>query len=191
MNFIKTTIIGGLVFMVPIVIIVAIVGKAFRIMLMVAAPLMAYIPTGSIGGIAVVNLLLLLMIVLLCFIAGLIARSAVAKRIYRSLDATLQAIPGYAFIKGYTDSMSNTEEAAKSLLPVLVRFDDNAQIAFEVERTGDNVVVYLPGAPNPWSGSVAYFHVERVKRLDMTLSQAVSNIQKIGRGSADYGELEL
>ena len=177
--------------MVPIVIIVAIVGKAFRIMRTVAAPLKTYIPTGSIGGIAVVNLLLLLMIVLLCFIAGLIARSAVAKRIYRSLDATLQAIPGYAFIKGYTDSMSNTEEAAKSLLPVLVRFDDNTQIAFEVERTGDNVVVYLPGAPNPWSGSVAYFNAGRVKRLDMTLSQAVRSIQRIGRGSAGFGKLEL
>jgi uncharacterized membrane protein len=53
------------------------------------------------------------------------------------------------------------------------------------------VVVYLPGAPNPWSGSVAYFNSERVKRLEMTLSQAVKNIQRIGRGSAGYGELEL
>ncbi len=191
MNFIKTTIIGGLVFMVPIVIIVAIVGKAFRIMRTVAAPLKVYIPTGTIGGIAVANLLLLLAIVLVCFIAGLIARSAVAKRMYRSLDATLLAIPGYAFIKGFTDSMSSTEDAAKSLLPVLVRFDDNAQIAFEVERTGDNVVVYLPGAPNPWSGSVAYFNVDRVKRLEMTVSQAVRNIQTIGLGSAGYGDLEL
>ena len=177
--------------MVPIVIIVAIVGKAFGIMRAVAAPLKVYIPTGYIGGIAVVNLLLLLAIVLVCFIAGLIARSALAKRMYRSLDTTLLAIPGYAFIKGFTDSMSNTDEAAKSLLPVLVRFDDNAQIAFEVERTVDNVVVYLPGAPNPWSGSVAYFNVERVKRLEMTVSQAVRSIQRIGRGSAGYGELEL
>jgi len=191
MNFIKTTVIGGLVFMVPVVIFVFIMGKAIRIMRVVAVPLKAYIPTGYIGGIAVVNLLVMLAIVLVCFIAGLVARSAVAKRMYRSLDATLLAIPGYAFIKGFTDSMSNTDEAAKSLLPVLVRFDDNAQIAFEVERTGDNVVVYLPGAPNLWSGSVAYFNVERVKRLEMSVLQAVKNLQRIGRGSAGYGELEL
>jgi uncharacterized membrane protein len=87
--------------------------------------------------------------------------------------------------------MSSNEEAAESFLPVLVRFDDNTQIAFEVERTVDNVVVYLPGAPNPWSGSVAYFNVDRVKRLEMTMSQAVRNIQRIGRGSAGHGELEL
>jgi uncharacterized membrane protein len=191
MNFLKTTVIGGLVFMVPVVILVFILGKAFGIMRAVAAPLKVYVPTGSIGGIAVANLLVILAIVLVCFIAGLIARSAMAKRMYRSLDSTLLAIPGYAFIKGFTDSMSSTEEAAKTLLPVLVQFDDNAQIAFEVERTGDNVVVYLPGAPNPWSGSVAYFNVERVKRLEMSMSQAVKNIQKIGRGSVGYGELEL
>jgi len=157
----------------------------------VAAPMMAYIPTGYIGGIAVANLLILLAIVLVCFIAGLMARSAIANKMYRSLDATLLAIPSYAFIKGLTESMSSTEEAAKIFLPVLVRFDDNAQLAFEVERTGDNVVVYLPGAPNPWSGSVAYFNVERVKRLEMSVTQAVKNIQRIGRGSAGYGELEL
>ena len=191
MNFIKTTIIGGLVFMVPVVIFLAIAGKAFRTIRTVAAPLKAHIPTGQIGGIAFINLLVLLAIVLICFIAGLIARSAGAKRMLRSLEATMLAIPGYAFIKGVTDSISHTEEAAKSFLPVLVRFDDNAQIAFEVERTGDNVVVYIPGAPNPWSGSVAYFNAGRVKRLEITVSQAVRSIQKIGRGSAGYGELEL
>jgi uncharacterized membrane protein len=53
------------------------------------------------------------------------------------------------------------------------------------------VVVYLPGAPNPWSGSVAYFNSERVKRLEMSVTQAVKNIQGIGRGSADYRELGL
>ncbi len=191
MNFVKTTILGGLVFMIPIVVVVAIVGKAFRIMRTVAAPLKVYIPTGTIGGIAIVNLLVILAIILVCFIAGLIASSKVSKRMYRSLDATLLAIPGYAFIKGLTDSMSNTEEAAESFLPVLVRFDDNAQIAFEVERSGNNVVVYIPGAPNPWSGSVAYFNVERVKRLDMSVSQTISSIKRIGHGSAGYGELDL
>ena len=157
----------------------------------VAAPLKVYIPTGTIGGVAIVNLLVILAIILVCFIAGLIASSKVSKRMYRSLDATLLAIPGYAFIKGLTDSMSNTEEAAESFLPVLVRFDDNAQIAFEVERSGNNVVVYIPGAPNPWSGSVAYFNVERVKRLDMSVSQTISSIKRIGHGSAGYGELDL
>jgi uncharacterized membrane protein len=38
-RFLKTTVIGGLVFLVPIIIIVAIIGKAFEIMKKVADPL--------------------------------------------------------------------------------------------------------------------------------------------------------
>ena len=135
------------------------------------------------------NVLALLAVLLCCFIAGVIARSVVAKKVYSAIDTALLAMPGYAFVKGFTDSMNSSEEAAKSLIPVIVQFDDNAQIGFEVERTGrGNVVVYLPGAPNPWSGSVAYFNEERVTSLDMSVAQAIGNIRQLGRGSARYGD---
>ncbi len=51
---------------------------------------------------------------------------------------------------------------AKSMQPMLVRFDDNSQLGFEIERLDNGqVVIYLPGAPGPWSGSVAYFSADR------------------------------
>ena len=185
MKFIKTTIIGGLIFMVPVVIVVAVVGKALKIMMLVAEPIDKLIPIESIGGVALANILALLAVVILCFVAGVIAKSSAAKKVYSSLDALLMAIPGYAFVKGITDSISSGEETAKSLQPVIVQFDDNAQIGFEVERldTG-KVVIYLPGAPNPWSGSVTYFDADRVKKLNLTMAQAISNIRVLGRGSA-------
>jgi uncharacterized membrane protein len=127
MKFIKTTIIGGLVFMVPVVIVVAVVGKALKIMMLVAKPLDRLIPADSIGGIAIANVLALLAVALCCFIAGVIARSSVAKKAYRSIDTALLAVPGYAFVKGFTESMNSSEEDAKSLIPVIVRFDDNAR----------------------------------------------------------------
>jgi len=187
MNFIKTTIIGGLVFLVPVVIVVVVIGKAYKIMLVVAKPVGTLIPIDFVGGVALVNILAVLAIAFFCFIAGLIAKSGLARKAYRALDSALLAIPGYAFIKGFTDSIDNSEEAAKSLLPVIVRFDDNGQIGFEVERQeGGDVVVYLPGAPNPWSGSVFYFSEDRVKRLDISVAQAISNIRQLGHGSARY-----
>ena len=72
---------------------------------------------------------------------------------------------------------------------MIVKFDDNAQIAFEIERSErGNVVIYLPGSPNPWSGSVVYFEEDRVERLDMTVPEAINNIRHLGRGSAKYRE---
>ena len=190
MQFIKTTIVGGLVFLVPIIIVAAILGKAFELMMLVAKPLDAWIPVHSIGGVALVNVLAVLAIALCCFIAGVVARSALAKKIYHSIEsALLTGIPGYAAVKGITDSITHGEKAAEGFLPVLVTFDDNAQIGFEIERAnGGNVVVYLPGAPNPWSGAVVYFNENRVDRLDMTVAEAVRSIRQLGRGSARYGD---
>ena len=189
MKFIKTTIIGGLVFMVPLVIVTAVVGKALEIMTRVATPMGHMLPVDSIGGVAVGNLLALSALALLCFFAGLVAKSKLAAKVYRSMDTMLLAIPGYAFVKGFTDGMTDTQESAKSLIPVLVRFDDHEQIGFEIERLAQGkVVVYLPGAPSPWSGSVVYFSAERVKRLDLTVAQAINNIRRLGRDSQRFQE---
>jgi len=184
MNLIKTTTVGGLVFMVPIVVIVVILGKAFELMLKVARPIDELIPIESIGGIAFVNLLALLAILLLCFVAGVIAKSPVARKFYQAIDSGLLAIPGYAFIKAYTDSMKLGETEAKSMQPVLVRLDDCSQLGFEVERLDNGlVVIYLPGAPDPWSGTVAYFDADRAKKLELSASEAISNLRQLGRGS--------
>jgi len=189
-QLIKTTIIGGLIFLVPIIIVVAILGKAFELMILVAKPLDAWIPADSTGGIALANFLAVLAIMLCCLIAGFIAKGSFAKRILNSLESKLLLVlPGYSFVKGMTDGMKSSEEASKSFVPVVAQFDDNAQLGFEIERTEKgNVVVYLPGSPNPWSGSVVYVNADRVERLDMTVPDAINNIRHLGRGSAKYGE---
>lgn len=189
MQFIKTTFIGGLVFLVPIVIVFVIVGKAFQLMMLVAKPLSDWLPVDSVGGIALANVLALAAIVLSCFVFGVIARSARAQNINRGLNNILIAIPGYAFVKGYAESMDRSAEKAKSFIPVLARFDDYSQISFEIERTPrGNVAVYLPGAPNPWSGAVVYVEANRVEKLDMSVSEAVKNIEQLGHGSSKYIE---
>jgi uncharacterized membrane protein len=189
LQFIKTTVIGGLIFFVPIIIVAAVLGKAYELMIKVAKPLSAWIPLDAIGGVALANILAVLAILLCCLIAGIIAKGATAKRVLKSVESKLLvAIPGYTFVKGMTDSLSGSEEAAKAFVPVVAKFDDNAQIGFEIERTeSGNVVVYLPGSPNPWSGSVVYVNEDRVERLDMTVPDAINNIKHLGRGSAAYG----
>ncbi|MCP4259958.1 MAG: hypothetical protein GY774_20955 [Planctomycetes bacterium] len=150
----KTIIIGGAVFLVPLVIVVAVLGKAFQLMMVVTKALDKWIPADSIGGIAL-----------------------------------LGGIPGYTFIKGFTDSMVSSDKFAEDFIPVIARFDDNAQLGFEVDRTEHgNVAVYLPGAPNPWSGSVVYVREDQVDRLNITVSEAIKNIRQLGRGSAQHSE---
>ena len=184
-GFMKTTVVGGIVFLVPVVIVLAVLGKAFEIMTRVAEPLAEWLPIISAGDILFVNLLVVLLILLFCFSAGLLARTRKAKSFVRNLETRfLDHIPVYAFIKGMTDSVAEAEQG-NALIPVYVRLDDYSQIAFEVERLEDgSVVVYLPGAPNPWSGSVCVMSADRVATIDASMLTAAGNIRHLGKGSS-------
>ena len=182
-NFIKTTILGGLFFLVPFVVVLIVVGKAFGVALRLAEPAANLLPVDAIAGIALANVLALMVILLTCFLAGFVATSARGKMLYRKIDEwLLNLVPRYAFVKSMAESLQAGGESV--LKPVLVRFDDLAQIAFEVERgPGDLVTVYLPGSPDPWSGSVAQVTSDRVDEVAGDFTEAVKSLRQIGRGS--------
>jgi uncharacterized membrane protein len=183
-SFLKTTLIGGLVFLIPFVIIVAVLGKAIKIMMLVAQPFAKMLPFEAISGIAIINLLALLIMIFLCFFAGLAARSAPGRSAFSWLDSKLMAvIPGYAFAKSFTGSLEKGEEK-KVLVPVLARLDDQAQVGFEVERLENGLVsVFLPGSSDIWSGTVAYFTEDRVEILNIDFATVTKTLRTLGRGS--------
>lgn len=184
-NFIKATFIGGIIFLIPLGIIVVMVGKLAGVMKTVASKLTPFIPVETPQGAFVLNLLALAVILGLCFLAGLVAQRATAKKLSAKLESVmLEAVPGYSFVKGFADNIRQSDELSESFIPILVQFDDYSQIAFEIEQLeGGNVVIYLPGAPNPWSGAVVYVTPDRVRRLPMNVGEVVRNIRKPGKGS--------
>ena len=176
-RFLKTTVLGGVLFLVPVVIFIAVIGKALKITSKLAAPIAAQLGFDTIAGIAVAQVIAIVVLVLVCFFAGLAAKTTRANRFVLSLEANvLEKIPVYDFIKTKTTSALNSEDAEK-MDSVLVRFDDSWQLALEVERFEEShVVIYLPGAPDPWSGSVCVVTADRITPLDLTIASA-----KIGR----------
>ena len=51
MKFLKTTIIGGLFFLIPVVVVLMVVGKALDVMTAVAEPAAELLPIDSLGGV--------------------------------------------------------------------------------------------------------------------------------------------
>jgi uncharacterized membrane protein len=186
-GFIKTTVIGGLIFLIPFVIIVSVLGKAINTMIVVARPLEKMIPLESIGGIAVIHILAILLVVFVCFLAGMSAKSSAGKRSFTWLDSKLiMLIPGYSFIKGFAGTMEK-DESKKVMIPVLAKLDDQTLLGFEVERLSDGqVVVFLPGSPDTTSGTVAYMTEDRVERLDIDFAATYKILRTLGRGSEQF-----
>jgi hypothetical protein len=67
-DFLKTTVIGGVVFLVPVVVFVAVLTKAAGLMMKVAEPVVRWLPLDSIGGVALANVIVVVGLVLVCFL---------------------------------------------------------------------------------------------------------------------------
>jgi uncharacterized membrane protein len=185
-QFLKTTVLGGILFLVPIVVFVAVIGKALQLTHKLAAPIASRLPIETVGGLALVELIGLAILILICFIAGLAAKTPRAHKLVQSLEANvLDKIPAYALMKAKTGSILNPEDT-RDMSPVLVRFDDSWQVAFEVEKVGeDKSLVFLPGAPDPWSGSVCAVTNDRVQPLAFKMNEVSALMKRLGKGSND------
>lgn len=185
-RFIKTTVLGGILFLVPIVVFLTIIGKALALSNLIAVPLTERLFVESVGGLAVAHLLAAAILIAICFIAGLAAKTNAAKNLVTVLEKTvLEKIPAYELLKAKTQSVLTPEEI-KTLRPAITSFDDSWQLAFEIERLADGkVVVFLPGSPDPWSGSLCVVTADRVTMLDVPVPAAVNLMKRLGRGATD------
>lgn len=183
MKFLKATLIGGLIFLIPVVVLIFIFAQAIDVMLIVADPLADVIPVDSIGGIATANIIALLAILVICLLAGLAARTGPVQRLAERIEhGLLGKLPGYAMIKGLASSFDKSRAA--ELKPVLVNFSELARVGLEVERIGDDrLAVYLPDAPNAWSGIVGIVSADLVEQLDAPVSAVLSHAELMGKDS--------
>jgi len=180
----KTTILGGVLFLAPLAVLAILVGKVFQLSLLVVKPVESLIPVERFIGVASINLVAIAVIALVCYFAGLVAERAMTGRTMQRLDGLLtDMIPPYAVFKTVVASASSVEDLSSQMKPVLVRFDDYDQVAFELERDGERSVVFLPGAPSAWSGSTVVADAERVQYLNLPTHQALKLMRTFGRGT--------
>jgi uncharacterized membrane protein len=184
LRFLRTTLVGGLLFLVPIIVVVAIIGKALVLAHRLVDPLAERIPFESVIGLRTPVLLAVGVLVLFCFLAGFLARTALAQKIVNGLEtAVLSNVPGYEFLKGVGESMLGVEKKSAHET-VLARIEDAWQIGFVVERLENGLLaVFIPGAPNPHSGSVYFMTPDRVMPAAIPQASALKCLKRLGAGS--------
>ncbi|MGB5429672.1 DUF502 domain-containing protein [Eudoraea sp.] len=181
MSFIKTTLIGGLFFVIPLVLLALIIGKVLDVFRKLVAPIADKIPIEAIGGITISRIIALLILLLVCFIAGLFAHTKKIKEFRKWIETNiLSHIPGYTLLKGMTESAAGIEsDDLKDV--VLVNIEEVWQIGFLMDKIDDELCsVYIPGAPNPMSGDVFFVKNERLKILDLPELSAMKIYKKLG-----------
>lgn len=184
-QFVRTTALGGILFLIPAFVFIVIIRKSLEFTNKLATPLAKLLPVDSTGDLLITHLLAIVILILICFLAGIAAKTPYARKLVKYLEANiLEKIPAYALVKAKAETMFSREDSAESMKPVMVRFDDAWQIAFEIDRIEDDkVVLFLPGSPDPWSGAVSIVASERVTPLDITSRSVTDLMKQLGKGA--------
>jgi uncharacterized membrane protein len=187
-NFLKTTVLGGALFLVPVVVLIAILEKALGVAQKAAVPLADALFRGTFlhAHAYVSDLLALGLLLIFCFLAGLAAKTSFARKSVDALEKKVLAkVPTYDSVKSkFLATLQSQSQEGQAMRPVLARFEDSWQIAFEVERIpGGIITVYVPGAPDPWSGSVCFMTEDRIQAIDPAMSPVMKTLKDLGKGS--------
>jgi uncharacterized membrane protein len=184
-GFLKTTIVGGALYLIPIVVILAVLGKVHAVTSKLIAPMTEALELHDIGGINAARLFAIVAIVLACFAAGLFARTRVAQRFVGWLErAILSNLPGYSLISAIGADFAGASDAQSAMKVVLARIEDAWQLGLLVERVDEtHAAVFVPGAPDPKSGSVYLMADDRFKLVDVPIREAMKCIKGLGIGS--------
>ena len=178
----KTTLIGGLLVVLPIYLSILLLAKTLAGILALLSPVTATIPAG-----AQFRQIFALMIVLaVCLIAGLVVRTGAGLRAKHALErSVLEKIPGYALVRGLAERLGG-DAGEGSFQPALVELEDALSPGFIIEELEDaRYTVLVPSVPTPAAGALFILPRERVHPLDVPFTQAVKVISKWGAGAGE------
>ena len=173
-----------ILFLTPIVVLVFILDKAFDLARRALKPVTAIIPDRLVSGAPTEAILAIVLIALLCFLAGLFARTRPAQRIVAELESSvLSKVPAYEYLKQAGASVMGLGETADHPV-VFAQLGGAWRIAVQTGVVGGGMIaVFVPNSPNPMSGSVFLVAADSVRPASVPLAAAMACLRRCGAGS--------
>ena len=186
LRILKATLIGGLLFMVPLILMLVVLRKGIEFAKKIVTPVAALAPVESVAGVTIVTLVAALLLVLIAMGFGLFAQTRLGRRIRDWLESTVVGkVPGYSILKGILadpDGVSSTADVKTALAWI----EESWVYAFVLEVHPDgNLTVFVPGAPSPLAGAVYFLPEDRVRLLDVPVAPVMKALRGLGIGSAE------
>lgn len=179
-EFLKTTIVGGVFVVLPLVLLALAVDLAIE-GLLEALPEVTDSVAQKFG--IPPKLYAAMLVLLSCFLVGVLVQTRVGGRVFDGVDGALaRRVPGYNAARRFTHQLRNTRN--ESLFPVvnvLANVAEAERIGFITSTHEDGkVTVFLPGAPNPTTGMVCRIPGEYVSENEMTMPEALEYLLNCG-----------
>jgi uncharacterized membrane protein len=184
-RFIKTTMAGGLLFILPLVLILVLVEKAVHLLNPVLHKLLPMFDRYSVAGVTLFTVVALVALVLICFFAGLLAKTRAGTALFNTLeDNVLGKVPGYGLLKDAASHLAGLENVDGARVG-LVCEDDGWLFCLVLEQQHDWLSVYIPdaGPAGGSSGEVRMVTAAQVQLTGLAWMPVLACVRRGGHGA--------
>lgn len=185
-DLLKSLIVGGVVFLLPIGIVLVVFGKLLAVSTQIGDTLQRSVFPGFRSD-TLVLVIAILILTLIALVAGIFARTPVGMKSFAWLEEKILArLPIYTVLRQMIADLSGSVETigeGREVEVVAVRFDDQMQIGFLIDHTPSGLcVVFMPGAPSALSGTVVIVEADRVTPTELSPAQVMNGMRRLGAG---------
>ncbi|HBO88050.1 MAG TPA: hypothetical protein DD620_04825 [Verrucomicrobia bacterium] len=190
-NFLKTTLLGGVIVILPITILIFAFRWLFGVVSSGINPLtdlvVRTIPLLSNRYDELIATLIVIFVILGgCFLVGLFIRTRLGQMLYSSLEGgLLSRAPGYKMVKETVNQFFGRKQSPFSSVALVQIFQNETMVtAFVTDRHGNGTVsVFVPTGPNPTSGFIYHIPEKYVHPVDVPVEDAMRSVISCGAGS--------
>lgn len=188
-NFFKTTILGGVIVILPAVILILAFKWLFGVVGSAIHPLTdrlaKMLPLGDYNNYAA-PVIVISVIVLGSFFFGLFVRTKLGLLIYSSFENSfLSRAPGYRMIKETVNQFFGRKKTPFSSVALVQLYgNDTLATAFITDHHDNGMVtVFVPTGPNPTSGFIYHLDRQYVHPVAVSIEDAMRSVISCGAGS--------
>ncbi|HEY8197166.1 MAG TPA: DUF502 domain-containing protein [Gemmatimonadales bacterium] len=181
-NFVVSSLVGGLLVLVPLYLAILLLLKAAKSLVGLVKPFAGLLP----DWVPADRLLSLILVLLVCFLVGSALRTRLGRVARDRVESSVfERIPGYGVLRSLTQQIAGYGEE-KVWKPALVEIEDALVPAFIIEEFVDGrYTIFVPSVPTPFAGAVYVLGPERVHPLDVPFTVAIKSISRWGAGCRD------
>lgn len=189
-RFFKTTVVGGVLFILPLVLIFALVEKAIHLLRIPLGKLLPLFDSYDVAGITLISLAAAVGLIAMCFLAGLLAKTKMASSALETLEVrVLGNLPGYQLFKDMSTRMAGLDDDGSTKVGMIAE-GDGWRLCLVLDAVGDWVTIYMPdgGPAGGTAGEVRLMPASQVVTTDVTWLPLVASLRRGGRGALEMME---
>jgi uncharacterized membrane protein len=188
LKFVKTTMAGGVVFILPLMLVFILLEKALRLLHGAIVNLLPMFSTYSVAGITLLSLIALFLLVFVCFVAGLLARTQLASGFIRTIESkVLGNLPGYDLLKDAAARFAGIKDVEGAQVGLICE-DDGWLFCLVVEAEINGwISVYVPsaGPSGATGGDLKVMPAHLVRMTELAWLPVLACLRRGGKGALE------